>query len=179
MSKLIESILDGDYVSANQLFEDRMIAIQERKLHEVKRDMQAEVFGGKTPAEVRASPGYRGRASDILGDPTAGRRKTFVSQPSGTEQEPTKPKKKPETAKAPPSEVKKLKPISRLSRGMEGYKKDLAQAQRLKARGHSQGDERISQVKKAYRGVRVKSALGNIAKGVGSFVAGALQSVEE
>ena len=59
----------------------------------------------------------------------------------------------------------RLKPVSRLKRDMEGYKKDLEQAQRLKARGHSQGDERISQVKKAYRGVRAKSALGSAAKG--------------
>ena len=70
MSKLIESILDGDYVSANHLFEKRMIDIQEQKLHEVKRDMQAEVFGGLSPADIEArkKAGYR-KAADVWGDP--------------------------------------------------------------------------------------------------------------
>ena len=73
MSNLIEHILNEDYVSANELFEQNMFNIQERKLYESKRMMQAEVFGGKTRAEAEKEIRARGltprKASDVLPDP--------------------------------------------------------------------------------------------------------------
>lgn len=39
--ELIESIVNGDYVSANELFEERLADIQEKKLYEVKRMIAA------------------------------------------------------------------------------------------------------------------------------------------
>lgn len=94
MSELLEHILNGDYVSANELFEERMVNLQEKKLYEAKRIVAAElneVHGGKLPSEVRAAPGYRGRASDILGDPTAGKRK----RPPTSKKSPKKPEEEP------------------------------------------------------------------------------------
>ena len=71
MSKLIESIASGDFVSANKLFEQRMEQIAEKKLYESKRMMQAEAFGGLTKQEIedRKKAGYR-KAADVLGDPS-------------------------------------------------------------------------------------------------------------
>lgn len=68
---LINSVINGDYVSANRLFEERLANIQEKKLYELKRMMQAEVFGGlsKDEIEARRKAGYR-KASEVLGDPT-------------------------------------------------------------------------------------------------------------
>ena len=75
MSKeLVESILNGDYVSANELFEQRLADIQEKKMYEMKRMIAAEmneVFGmGMTKAEIEAKKkaGYK-KASDVLSDP--------------------------------------------------------------------------------------------------------------
>ena len=73
MSILLEQILNGDYVSANELFEERMLELQERKLYEAKRMMQAEAFGvlkfTKAEIEEKKRQGYR-RASEVLGDPS-------------------------------------------------------------------------------------------------------------
>lgn len=69
MSALLESILNGDYVSANDLFEQKMSELQEKKLVESKKQIQAEMFG-MTRAEIEAKKkaGYR-KAADVLGDP--------------------------------------------------------------------------------------------------------------
>lgn len=73
--ELIESIINRDYVSANDLFEERLSIIREQKLYEEKRRMSAkldEIFGGMSKKEIedRRKAGYR-RASEVLGDPTA------------------------------------------------------------------------------------------------------------
>lgn len=67
---LINSVVNGDYVSANRLFEERLANIQEKKLYELKRMIQAEVFGGMTRSEIEAKKkaGYR-KAADVLPDP--------------------------------------------------------------------------------------------------------------
>jgi hypothetical protein len=99
--ELIESILNKDYVSANELFEENMSDIQERKLYESKRMMQSEVFGGMTRAQAEKKYRERGqtprKASDVYGDP----RQTKLT-PIGTEKK----------RKAVPSSVKKPKPKS-------------------------------------------------------------------
>lgn len=73
---LINSVIDGDYVSANRLFEERLSDIQEKKLYEVKRMFAAElneVLGGKTRAQAEKDIRARGmtprRASDVYPDP--------------------------------------------------------------------------------------------------------------
>lgn len=73
---LINSIIDGDYVLANELFEERLSDIQEKKLYEVKRMFAAnlnEVLGGKTRAQAEKEIRARGmtprRASDVYPDP--------------------------------------------------------------------------------------------------------------
>lgn len=73
MNNLIESILNNDYVSANQLFESRMEEIAERKLFEAKRAYAAKMdegVGGLTKKEIedRKARGYV-RASEVLPDP--------------------------------------------------------------------------------------------------------------
>ena len=59
-------------LEANAVFEAKIAEIMERKMYEMKRMMQAEVFGGLTPAEIdaRKKAGYR-KAADVLGDPRA------------------------------------------------------------------------------------------------------------
>lgn len=69
-TKLLEHILDGDFISANELFEERMVELQEQKLCESKKALQAEVFGGLTLAQIQARKelGWK-KASDVLEDP--------------------------------------------------------------------------------------------------------------
>lgn len=50
---LINSVVNGDYVSANKLFEERLTNIREKKLYELKRMMQAEVFGGMSKEDLK------------------------------------------------------------------------------------------------------------------------------
>ena len=52
MTRLIDSILDGNYIQANELFEERMEQIAEKKLYENKRMMQTEVV-----KPVKGKPG--------------------------------------------------------------------------------------------------------------------------
>lgn len=71
--ELIESIANGDYVFANELFESRLADIREKKMYEMKRMVQSEAFGGKTRAQAEKEIRARGmtprKASDVLGDP--------------------------------------------------------------------------------------------------------------
>lgn len=96
--ELVESILNGDYVSANELFKQNMSNIQERKLYESKRMMQAEVFGGKTTAQAEKEIRARGmtprRASDVYQDPRS------IKIPKIGE-------KKPESKRKAPPKLKK------------------------------------------------------------------------
>ena len=60
-TKLLESILNGDYVSANELFEERMVELQEQKLYETKQMVASEmneVFLSKHTRE-KLKQGYR------------------------------------------------------------------------------------------------------------------------
>ena len=70
MSQLLEHILDGDFISANELFESKMAELQEQKLCEAKKELQAEVFGGLTHAQIQARKelGWK-KAADVLEDP--------------------------------------------------------------------------------------------------------------
>jgi len=69
MSALLESILNGDYVSANEIFEQKMVELQEQKLVEAKKQIQAEMFGmSRAEIEAKKKAGYR-KAADVLGDP--------------------------------------------------------------------------------------------------------------
>lgn len=67
---LINSVANGDYVSANRLFEQRLENILEKKLYERKRMVAAEAFGGLTKSEIedRKKKGFV-KASDVLLDP--------------------------------------------------------------------------------------------------------------
>ena len=46
-TKLLESILEGDFISANELFEERMVELQERKMYEAKRSIAAKMYEAK------------------------------------------------------------------------------------------------------------------------------------
>jgi hypothetical protein len=73
MSQLLEHILNEDYVSANQIFEEKMLELQEKKLLESKKMIQAEALGGKTRAQAEKEIRARGmtprKASDVYPDP--------------------------------------------------------------------------------------------------------------
>jgi hypothetical protein len=73
--QLVESILSKNMLEANDIFEAKLKDIREKKMYEMKRMFQAEVFGGLTPAEIEArkKAGYR-KAADVLGDPRAKRK---------------------------------------------------------------------------------------------------------
>ncbi len=70
--QLVESILSKNMLEANDIFEAKLKDIREKKMYEMKRMFQAEVFGGLSPAEIEArkKAGYK-RASEVLGDPRA------------------------------------------------------------------------------------------------------------
>jgi len=67
MDNLVENILEENYVSANQIFEDRLAEIMEKKLYEKKKMMQAEAFGGmsKQDIERRKKAGFM-KAADYF-----------------------------------------------------------------------------------------------------------------
>lgn len=77
--QLIESIVAGDMIEANDMVEATLAQIRERKLYEMKRMFAAkmdEVFGGLSPEDIalRKKAGYR-KAADVLGDPWDKRKK--------------------------------------------------------------------------------------------------------
>lgn len=67
---LVNSVVNSDYVLANDLFEERLANILEKKLYERKRMIAAEAFGGLTQKEIedRKKRGFV-PASTVLRDP--------------------------------------------------------------------------------------------------------------
>ena len=53
MKDLVEHILSENYVAAQDSFKSRMQSIVEKKLYEVKRQMQSEEYGKEEWAEYR------------------------------------------------------------------------------------------------------------------------------
>lgn len=70
MRQLVENIVSDNLVTASRIFESRLDEIVEKKLYEKKKQMQAEVFGGLTLAQIQARKelGWK-KASDVLPDP--------------------------------------------------------------------------------------------------------------
>ena len=77
--KLIESILDKNFVVAESDFRDRLNTIKEHKLLEMKKMMQAEAFGGLTRDEIEArkAAGWP-KAADVWHDPRGETRKVPI-----------------------------------------------------------------------------------------------------
>jgi hypothetical protein len=80
--EIIESIVAGDMIEANDMVEATLAQIRERKLYEMKRMFAAkmdEVFGGLSPEQIaqRKKAGYK-KAADVLGDPWEKRKKKFA-----------------------------------------------------------------------------------------------------
>jgi hypothetical protein len=88
MSKdLIESIIAGNMIEANDMVEAKLAEIRERKMYEMKRMYGAqmnEVLGGMSPEELAAKKkaGYR-KASDVYGDPYETKTKARKAPPKG------------------------------------------------------------------------------------------------
>jgi hypothetical protein len=74
--QIVESIIAGKMLEANDMLDAKLSEIRERKLYEMKRMFQAEVFGGlsKDDIAIRKKAGYR-KAADVLGDPWSERKK--------------------------------------------------------------------------------------------------------
>ena len=71
--QLVESVLSGNMLEANDMVEARLAEIREKKMYEMKRMYAAESVGGLTKAEIEArrKAGYK-KASEVLGDPRKG-----------------------------------------------------------------------------------------------------------
>lgn len=91
--QLVESILSKNMLEANDIFEAKLKDIREKKMYEMKRMMQAEVFGGLTPAEIEArkKAGYR-KAADVLGDPRDKRKRKIPLPATGVKKKSDAPK---------------------------------------------------------------------------------------
>ena len=98
MSNLVENILSENYVSASNIFESRLNEILEKKLYEMKKDIQAEAFGGMTKDDIalRKRLGYQ-KASDVLVDP----RDVPLSRPTKKKKPALKSKRKKKLEEAP------------------------------------------------------------------------------
>lgn len=193
MSDLLEQILNQDYATANELFESKMLELQEKKLYESKRMMQSEVFGGLSPEEIaaRKKSGYK-KAADVLGDPRERIKKAraAAAAPSGTKRGSTRPTETPSTAPSEPVatgtrrermakagyKMLSAKSAAANTDKMDRYRKALDKAKDLEARGHSKA---VSRVKSAYAGTRAKAAAKGAHTLAGRLVAGILQNVEE
>jgi len=69
--QLVESILSNNMLEANDMVEAKLAEIRDCKVYEMKRRFASDMyegFGGR-PEDIRARPGYKGRASHVLGDP--------------------------------------------------------------------------------------------------------------
>jgi hypothetical protein len=169
MNKLLENILNENYISANELFEEKLSEIQEKKLIEMKKCIQAESMSGLTKADIEAKrkAGYV-KASEVLPDP---RDIDIGVKPKSQK---TEPKRKNAVRSA----------ISRVKSTGAGVKQA---AQDVKSKALGAISDPISSTTKAIK------ATGNIAKGAYKnartsgtktntalrYIAGALKSVEE
>lgn len=164
---LINSVVNGDYVSANKLFEERLANIQEKKLYEFKRMMQAEAFGGMTKAEIEAKKkaGYR-KASEVYPDP---RDKGSISDAAKKYRTSLKKKKVSEDVNrlTAPDAPRTLDIGDR-------YERALKQAQDLESRGSS---GKVSRVKKLYRPFRAARAVGSALGGTAKIAAGVANDI--
>lgn len=69
---LLNSIINGDYVLANRLFEERLSDIQEKKLYEIKRMSSANLYESYDRLQQDRNDlksGKKVRASDVYKDP--------------------------------------------------------------------------------------------------------------
>ena len=178
MTNLVEHIISGNLVEANELFETRINDIRECKLYEEKRRVGAmldEVLGGRDPAELRKK-GYR-RAIDVLGlspyDQAKLDRQERLKQHRAAEQ-PKKEPKKPEPARDASAMVRSDKggvkslraadaPRSIQARSGKGQRMaaDVEKAKELRARG----SEVAKKFLRKTRPKRFASAMGSFATG--------------
>lgn len=118
-NQLIESILNKDFVLAENHFRDRLETIKEQKLYELKRMIAAqldEVMGALTKDEIedRRRRGYL-KAADVLGDPMKSKLPFLGRKPEEAKAKSTKKvksKKKSSNAKSNAklkAHVKKIK----------------------------------------------------------------------
>lgn len=140
MTRLIDSILDGNYIQANELFEERMEQIAEKKLYEEKRRIASLNEGEYSAATQKALAGGK----RLL---TPQERKHGIGSDGSTR---------------PATGIKKLAPkgtvIPRSIKDTgERYNKALERAKDLEARGST---GKIAAVKKAYRPYRAGKAVG-------------------
>lgn len=99
MTRLIDSILDGNYIQANELFEERMEQIAEKKLYEEKRRIaslnegeysaatQKALAGGKrllTPQEREHGIGSDGSTRPATGIKKAAKKGASIGKTIGT-----------------------------------------------------------------------------------------------
>lgn len=174
MNNLIEHILNGDYVSANDLFENHMVDLKEKKLYEAKRGLSAqmnEVMDRQSVTALRAK-GYK-PASEVLGlSPyDVGRQKKAEREKAGAA---AVPKRKaapalkdrpaadrPKTAAPSTGKLKTVDPSVYKPEGLKA-KRDrlLAKARELDPRGSTpELKSRESKVKAAYYSAKAGKAI--------------------
>lgn len=143
MKELVESILTGNNVEAQRLFESRINLIREKKLYEAKRNLAAqmdEVTDYSARYKELKSSGAR-KFSDVYdasGEPKLqSSRKSFQ-------------KKTPKKLAAPGTVIPRSLSIG------DRYEKALSRAKDLEARGSS---GKVAAVKKAYRPYRASKAV--------------------
>lgn len=172
--QLVESILSGNMLEANDMVEAKMAEIRERKMYEMKRMYAAEssFSGGQNPEDVKKKPGYRGRASEVLGQSPYYTRKERQAKPksSGKAKETaSEPDKFGDTKPTPLKKDPRLRTMDRLKKNLDRY-------ETLKAKGSKTADARMLKIAKGYAGKTAKQAVKNVAKGTAAAVGRAIDS---
>lgn len=179
---LINSVANGDYVSANRLFEQRLENILEKKLYERKRMVAAEaayspfIRQGLAAGKRLLTPSEREKGEI---DPSI--KPGGVEHPTGVKPVEKKRKAPPGSSKKATQKVaagyKKLaepgKVIPRTMSIGDRYDKALERAKDLESRGST---GKVSAVKKAYRPYRYAMGAGKAVKGAAGLWSSALRS---
>jgi len=159
MSDLLEHILSEDYVSAGQLFEERLNNIVEKKLYEMKKNIQAEAFGAlsKADIEARRKAGYR-KASEVLDDPYD-RPMTMIGKEKSSETK-SKPRRRTKLKlkedSPPPASAAALANINRIANLKKAEK--FQQTKQSQDVDHSKDSEDWKQFKTDYSNKKAKEA---------------------
>lgn len=206
MTKLVEQILDGDFVSAQDIFESRMQTIAEQKLYERKRliaaqmneavdvqpDPEGRVRGGETKAaEQKSDPWISRRTREKIEQLRKGKKgfRGLAADVLDRAQEAKRKfiKKKPKATPRDISALSQTKPIG--SDDVHGYAPS-AIIKRAKLRSQEAGEaaEKAREAQMAAdrqkstweRSIGGKTArAGKTAlKGIGQVVAGMMQGAE-
>lgn len=174
---LVNSVVNSDYVLANNLFEERLANILEKKLYERKRMLSAKLYESATRLQQDRedlASGRKVRASDVWQDP----RKT-VTKHKEIEDAKKSASDSSTAEKQRTRQLKKLPSLANMQKAERAKKlaRITARAERLKQRGHTNAYRHLQRAKGKAIGEPIGKAIANTTRAVGKGIAGAASEI--